>query len=82
MHWRGSHIQVDRTATGKLVWSWWKCCSCDRELVRGHDIEDGFHGRCRRRVSDAEANRLREERRQADRAAYRRDLEEGKIKSA
>jgi hypothetical protein len=79
MHWRGSHIRVDRTATGKLVWSWWRCCWCNRELVRGRDIEDGFHARCRRQVRDAEADRLRDARRQAERARYRRDLEHGKI---
>ena len=43
-----SHIQVDLTAIGKLVWSWWKCRSCGRELVRWRDIEDGLHARCGR----------------------------------
>jgi hypothetical protein len=77
--WRGSHIQVDRTATGKLVSSWWKCCLCNGELVRGDEIADGLHERCRRRVSEEGAERLREERRQADRERYRRDLDDGKI---
>jgi hypothetical protein len=79
MYWRGSHIQLDRTATGKLAQSWWRCCLCNRELVRGTDIADGLHGRCRKRVGETEAKRLREARRQADRDQYRRDREDGKI---
>jgi hypothetical protein len=82
MPWRGSHIQVDQTATGKLVSSWWRCCWCNRELVRGQDIENGLHLRCLRRVGEAEADRLREQRRQADRERYRRDRDNGKISPA
>jgi hypothetical protein len=79
MSWRGSHIQVDRTATGKLVSSWWRCCACNRELVRGQDIEDGLHWRCRQRLREGEADMLRNQRRPADRARYRQDLDEGKM---
>jgi hypothetical protein len=82
MTWRGSHIQVDQTATGELVWSFFRCCWCNREMVRGRDIENGLHSRCLRRVGDAEAERLRKERRDADRRRYRQDLEEGKIDPA
>jgi hypothetical protein len=80
--WRGSHIQVDQTATGKLVWSRWRCCWCNRELVRGQDIENGLHWRCLQRVGEAEARRLREGRRQADRERYRQDLADGKLEPA
>ena len=82
MSWRGSHVQVDQNATGKQVWSWWRCCRCNQELVRGRDVEDGLHGRCRRRVGEAEAERLREACRQADRERYRRDRDAGKIPPA
>jgi hypothetical protein len=77
MTWRGRHIQVDTTATGKLVWSWWRCCHCNRELVRGRDIADGLHRRCLLRVGEAKAGQLRESARAADRERYRRDRENG-----
>ena len=75
MVWRGEHIQVDETATGKLVWSWWKCVRCHREMVRGQDINAGLHGRCLRKVSEAEAERLRLSARARDRVRYRHDHE-------
>jgi hypothetical protein len=71
--WRGGHIQVDETATGKLVWSWWKCCACGRDLTYGKHIETGFHPDCLRRVGDAQAGRLRSAARNADRQRWRRD---------
>ena len=77
MVWRGEHIEVDETATGKLVWSWWKCVRCHRELFVGRDIEAGLHGRCLRGLSEAGADRLRSSERERDRAQYRRDHEMG-----
>jgi hypothetical protein len=47
--------------------------------VRGREIEDGLHGRCRQRLRAGEAEMLREQRRQADRKRYRRDLDDVKI---
>jgi hypothetical protein len=73
MVWRGEHIEVDQTATGKLVWSWWKCVRCHRELSRGRDIDVGLHGRCLRQVGEAEAVRLRSSARKGDRSQYARD---------
>jgi hypothetical protein len=71
--WRGRHIQVDEAATGKLVWSWWCCCQCHKELYRGRDIAEGLHGRCRRRVSDADVERLQDSAREEDRRLWRLD---------
>lgn len=71
--WRGSHIEVDRTATGRLAWSWWRCCRCDKELFHGYEITAGLHRRCQRGVSDREAERLRERARETDRQRYRID---------
>src|SRR3954469_23074546 len=73
MAWRGEHIQVDQAATGKLVWSWWKCVRCDREMFDGRDIDNGLHWRCSRGVSEREAERLRSSARERDRARYARD---------
>jgi hypothetical protein len=82
MSWRGSHIQVDQTATDKQVWSRWRCFSCRKKLVRGRDIEEGLHARCRRRAGEAESEGLRQACRQADRERYRFDREAGKITPA
>jgi hypothetical protein len=71
--WRGRHIQVDEAATGKLVWSWWCCCQCHKELYRGRDIAEGLHGRCRRRLSDADVERLQDSAREEDRRLWRLD---------
>ena len=72
------HIQVDQTATGKRVSSWWKCVRCHKELFDGREIAAGLHFRCRKQVSPIEAERLRESARVADRAQYRRDEQEGR----
>jgi hypothetical protein len=73
MGWRGEHVDVGEAASGKAVWSWWKCVRCHRELEWGRDIEAGLHRRCLRQVSEAEAERLRRAAREADRERYRRD---------
>jgi hypothetical protein len=73
MSWRGRHIQVDTNAAGKPVTSWWCCCRCEKELYDGRDIADGLHYRCRRQVSEWEAERLRVRARAADRRQWRLD---------
>jgi hypothetical protein len=42
-------------------------------MFRGYEIEDGLHGRCKKQVSDAEAERLRETAREVDREQWRLD---------
>ena len=73
MPWRGRFIEVDETATGKPVWSWRRCCACGKDLYRGRDITEGFHARCRARVTEAKAEQLRTEARAEDRRQWRLD---------
>jgi hypothetical protein len=42
-------------------------------MFQGYEIEDGLHWRCRKQVSDVEAERLRERARVADREQWRLD---------
>jgi hypothetical protein len=73
MAWRGQHIQVTETATARLVWSWWRRYRCHRDLYDGRDISAGLDYRCIRRITPAEASRLRRAAREGDRTQYRGD---------
>lgn len=69
--WRGRYIEVDVTADGRRVWSFWACCRCGRELFDGRSIAEGIGPECRRRMTATEAERLREKAREIDRLRYR-----------
>lgn len=69
--WRGRFVEVTRRADGQLAWSFWRCVRCGRELFDGHSIERGIGPECIRHLDDAQAERLRNNARAQDRAAYR-----------